>query len=270
MGLFKKVTQFAVPAAAGTAVGLATGNPLAGVMTGASLYGAQENKKAQDSANATNLQSAREQMKFQQEMSDTSYQRGMKDMYAAGLNPMLAFSQGGASAPSGAMASVSPSTTGRGQALQKGVAESIASATQMQAAKNQTVQTASNIGLQTAQAQSAQSAAKLAEMNSIKAEAETKKTLQDLDQSANTFKARKDIIETQSKMQKVDQEWQEKEKWMQNIQRGTDSLGNLIMPFKGMLNKALQGNSAKQPPSTTKHYYGPDGEHQYSVETKHK
>lgn len=56
-----------------------------------------------DAASAT----AREQMRFQEGMSNTSYQRGMADMKAAGLNPMLAFSQGGASSPPGSMAAVS-------------------------------------------------------------------------------------------------------------------------------------------------------------------
>jgi len=52
--------------------------------------------------NEINRATAREQMAFQREMSNTSYQRGMRDMRAAGLNPMLAYSQGGASQPSGA------------------------------------------------------------------------------------------------------------------------------------------------------------------------
>lgn len=43
---------------------------------------------------------------FQAGMSNTAYQRATKDMIAAGLNPGLAYSQGGASVPSGAVANV--------------------------------------------------------------------------------------------------------------------------------------------------------------------
>lgn len=41
---------------------------------------------------------------FQQQLSDTSFQRSVKDMKAAGINPMLAVSKGGASTPVGATA----------------------------------------------------------------------------------------------------------------------------------------------------------------------
>lgn len=49
---------------------------------------------------------ARAQEVYQTNMSDTSYQRAVADMKAAGLNPMLAYQNGGASTPSGAMAPV--------------------------------------------------------------------------------------------------------------------------------------------------------------------
>ncbi len=61
---------------------------------GVSLYG-------QERANIANKKLAREQMAFQERMSGSSYQRAVRDMKLAGINPMLAYAQGGASSPSG-------------------------------------------------------------------------------------------------------------------------------------------------------------------------
>ena len=60
------------------------------------LGGERRNEMQQDESSANRA--------FQERMSNTSYQRAMADMKAAGLNPMLAYSQGGASVPVGNMA----------------------------------------------------------------------------------------------------------------------------------------------------------------------
>lgn len=55
--------------------------------------------------NAANARAAQRQMDFQEEMSNTSYQRQVKDLEAAGINPMLVSKLGGATTPPGAMPS---------------------------------------------------------------------------------------------------------------------------------------------------------------------
>jgi hypothetical protein len=70
----------------------------------------QKNWDIAQAANAASAEQAANQMAFQERMRKTQYQTAVEDMKKSGLNPMLAYSQGGAGTPTGAMGSVSTAT----------------------------------------------------------------------------------------------------------------------------------------------------------------
>ena len=124
----------------------------------------QTNQKNWDIAQAANQASAEQasnQMDFQERMRKTQYQTAVEDMKAAGLNPMLAYSQGGAGTPAGAMGQVATARVGNaiGSALagyqsaamtaaDLDMKEASTTATNAQTIKTEadTIQTAANIG----------------------------------------------------------------------------------------------------------------------------
>lgn len=61
---------------------------------------------------------------WQEKMSNTSYQRAVEDMRKAGLNPILAFQNGGASTPGGSAGTISGASMGLSSSSALGVSRS--------------------------------------------------------------------------------------------------------------------------------------------------
>lgn len=111
MGFFSGILKAALPA-----VGSFFGGPLGGSI-GSGIAGVL----GQSEANEANKNLAGSQMAWQERMSSTAHQREVKDLIAAGLNPMLSVNHGGASTPVGSLARVE-------NTFSKGIESQLASA----------------------------------------------------------------------------------------------------------------------------------------------
>ena len=183
---------------------------------GASIYGSQQAANAARDANAANLEIAREQMQFsagqaqremdfQERMSGSAYQRGVEDMRRAGINPMLAVGNGGASSPGGAMGSSAGATM---EPVPSVVANSLSSAVdvlktlvEFRTARAQIDNLSADTLKKTAEVSKVVADTGLSKASTSAVDANRKKTLQQTNtiQMANNEIARRQAVEGLSK-----------------------------------------------------------------------
>lgn len=99
----------------GGLAGLPIIGPMVGGLAGQAVDVWAGRESAEDQR-TFNREEAEANRTFQERMSSTAYQRAVADMEKAGINPMLAYMQGGASTPAGATASSSPASVGSSSA----------------------------------------------------------------------------------------------------------------------------------------------------------
>nr|QJB20279.1 MAG: DNA pilot protein [Microvirus sp.] len=118
----------------------------------------------QQDTNAQNRQMALDQMRFQQDMSGTAHQREVKDLAAAGLNPMLSSRYGGASTPAGASAVVGNSAAAADEAATSAENRRLIDA-QIKSAESQAALNSANAAKAVVEAREVASRADLSELD---------------------------------------------------------------------------------------------------------
>lgn len=199
-------------------------------------------------SNRENIQLARESRDWSERMSNSAYQRAVTDMRAAGLNPMLAYQQGGASTPSPTTANVVAPKLGAGLASSaKSAIELMSSQDNVKA--DTTLKQKSADKTETESALNAQLAQK-AQANAKESEANTAlSNVQAANVAAATpgvnARAARDVMDTE--VRKIQQPNEKTlapaDPFLDRISKGlgaVNSAVSIVNPFKGIFGKTTE------------------------------